>query len=215
MKKTCYVFCHGLGLDRSFWRFLKPYFEKEETFYCDLGYFGEPSFPSEIHPEKFDYVGVGHSLGLIKLLALPIPWRSLIGLHGFINFLGYDSSLRVRRTREWKGLCAQFKRSPILTLQNFYQRVGVEMYPAWEAMNSERLFGDLESLAIPTNSTKSIILLASRKDVIVPPDLLEDNLRVNPNVCMHYVDDAQHNLGYVLPEIVTKWCCNLSLLRIS
>lgn len=207
MKKTCYVFCHGLGLDLTFWRFLKPYFESEETFYCDLGYFGEPSFPNEINPEKFDYVGVGHSLGLIKLLSLPIPWRSLIGLHGFINFLGYDESLRAKRTREWKGLCAQFKRSPVLTLQNFYERVGVDMCPAWDAMNSQRLFDDLASLAIPANpTTETMMLLASRKDVIVPPAIIEDNLRAYPKIRRHYVDDAQHNLGYVLPELVKKWC---------
>lgn len=204
MKKVCYIFCHGFGFDPTFWRFLAPYFQAEETFYCDLGYFGEVSLPEEIKPDVFEYVGIGHSLGLAKLLALPIPWVSLVGLHGFTNFLGYDSQLRARRVREWQSLRLKLKRSPVKALQGFYERAGVAHSPAWEAMDLTRLLSDFEALSLPVQPRWPLMLLGSESDVIVPPVLLDDNLRTHPEIKLDYVNYAKHNLGYVFPELVLE-----------
>ena len=205
MKKIGYVFCHGFGCDASFWTALKPYFKEAETFYCDLGYFGEVLFPEDIDLEKFDYIAVGHSLGLVKLLSLPIPWTALIGLHGFVNFLGYDAKLRAKRTRELQGLLVQFERSPIATLKQFYQRTGVEMSPHWRDMHEERLLMDLASLTTAAESlSQNILLLGSRDDVIVPPEVLQDNVNACPHIQLRYIDSAKHALGYVAPDVVYR-----------
>lgn len=208
MKKNYYVFCHGFGFDASFWNHLKPYFEGEETFYCDLGYFGERRFPSKILTDQFNYIAIGHSFGLIALLDLPIPWSCVLGLNGFVDFLGNEPVLKAARLREWTALQARLKRSPMVTLSLFYKRVGVLNTPAWEAMDEARLQEDLERLVIPPppSSFNKMILLSAKDDVVVPPSLIEDNLKRHSEIRLDYVDEGKHALGHALPHVVSSWC---------
>ncbi len=208
MKKNYYIFCHGFGFDSSFWDPLKPYFENEQTFYCDLGYFGEKRFPTEILIDKFNYIAIGHSFGLIELLNLPIPWSCALGLHGFIYFLGYDLGLNQIRLKEWRALRTQLKRAPRPTLELFYQRVGVSNWPDLMSINQARLLVDLERLILPPMHAlpKKIAFLTTRNDTIVPDCLVQDNLNVHPQIQLHHFHEGMHALGHLFPEDVNTWC---------
>jgi len=222
--KRCFVFCHGFGFDATFWNPLRPFFSSMNTVYLDLGYFGEePSslraersnpvvrstaldcFASLAKTQSIEYIGIGHSLGLMKLMSLNIPFKCLIGLHGFVNFLGFSEQLHRRRQRELMRLTAQFHVSPESTLNQFYQRTGVDFnLPTARILNQKRLLDDLALLAhpVPVPMGVPLLVLGSNDDKITPPELIEDNFGAHPHVSIEFINQAQHGLGYLKPDVV-------------
>jgi len=210
--KPHFIFCHGWGLDPDFWRFLKPYFPEEDAFYCDLGYFGENE-PSPALRERvarsagrgIQYIGIGHSLGLIKLLSLNIPFQCLIGLQSFIHFLGFNPELHEKRQQELAALTKHFTRSPIPTLKTFCKRCGL---PAasdekLEQINQDNLSHDLELLSHPFDRPQvPLYIIGSQDDVIVPPELIRDNFE--NHALIEFLDTGKHGLGYHHAEIISK-----------
>jgi pimeloyl-[acyl-carrier protein] methyl ester esterase len=74
MKGTLLVLVHGWGFDREFWNPLRAGLAEAlpcvATLALDLGFFGRPRLP--VLPDGFARrIGVGHSLGLLRLLAGP------------------------------------------------------------------------------------------------------------------------------------------------
>lgn len=203
-RKQCFVFCHGFGFDATFWNPLRPYFIGADTIYLDLGYFDNPCML--IHADDaVDFIGIGHSLGLMKLMSLGIKFKCLVGLHGFIHFLGFDQQLYRRRERELMHLIKQFTRSPEATLMAFYQRTGVPWDLATRnAFNQTPLLKDLRSLAHPMQSNVQLLVLGSNDDKITPPELIEDNFSHHTHVTIHILNHAQHGLGYLKPDVVYK-----------
>ena len=210
LRKQCFVFCHGFGFDATFWDSLRPYFTGVDAVYLDLGYFMEgraADRPYENYDscDSIDFIGIGHSLGLMKLMSLNIKFKYLIGLHGFVHFLGFDQQLHRRRERELMHLTKQFIRSPESTLMKFYQRAGVTWdLSARNAFNQMRLLEDLASLAHPMQSSVPMLVLGSNDDKITPPELIEDNFSHHAYVTVHILNHAQHGLGYLKPELVYK-----------
>jgi pimeloyl-[acyl-carrier protein] methyl ester esterase len=206
--KLCFVFCHGFGFDSTFWNPLRPYFSRVNTVYLDLGYFGDPYWvmaQPTLPASSTEYIGIGHSLGMMKLMSLNIPFKCLIGLHGFVNFLGFNAQLHRRRQRELMHLTEQFNESPELTLSQFYQRTGVDFnLPIMGRLNQVRLLDDLSSLAhsIAVPVDVPMLVLGSNDDKIVPPVLIEDNFSPYPHVTIDILNQAQHGLGYLKPDMV-------------
>ena len=204
MMNKCFVFCHGFGLDSSYWAHLRPYFMQYKTVYLDLGYFGQEQTAIFFDP-LVEYIGIGHSLGLMKLMSLKIPFKALIGLHGFVDFLGLDASLRGYRTRELAHLTRHVARAPGAALSQFYQRAGV-MFDCLVngPINQKKLLDDLDSLVtsgvIPAGIP--MLILGSSDDKIVPPALIEDNFAPHPQVTIEILNQAQHGLGYLKSEVV-------------
>jgi len=210
MKDTCFIFCHGFGFDSTFWNPLKCFFSKQNILYMDLGYFADtPNVIQSITRNLDDnthYIGVGHSLGLIKLLSLNIPFTHLIGLHGFIHFLGFDLRLHQTREREWMGLKRQFARSPELTLKRFYQMTGVSFDMSQNLIHRNTLQRDLDALnqssilppMVPT------LILGAIDDSIVPPILIEDNFSSHSQVTIEILNQGQHALGFLNPDLVYR-----------
>ena len=210
-RKQCVVFCHGFGFDASFWDALRPYFVGLDTFFLDLGYFSETheAFSqylcwAKAQPTDTDFIGVGHSIGLIKLLSLNLSFKYLVGLHGFVNFLGEDAALHRRRQRELSVLTKHCMDSPALTLQAFYQRAGVDFTAPLGHLNQQRLLDDLALLATPIAIPKDIplLILGSNDDKITPPALLLDNFGGHHQVTVEILDQVQHGLGYLKPAEV-------------
>lgn len=223
MRTQCFVFCHGFGFDASFWNSLRPYFSGREAIYLDLEYFDAPvagrrelngqqtmdSFTlltkTSLHDQPIEYIGIGHSLGLMKLMSLSLPFNCLIGLHGFVNFLGFNASLHRRRSRELHYLTRQFTTLPELTLSEFYQRTGVQCKASGlYSLNRIKLLGDLVSLthSVPVPDEIPMLILGSNDDKITPPALLEDNFGACRNVTLEILSHAQHGLGYLNPDLV-------------
>ena len=74
-RKICFVFCHGFGFDATFWDPLRPYFAGTNAIYLDLGYFDKP-FMTLYPDDSTDFIGIGHSLGLKKLMSLNIRFKN-------------------------------------------------------------------------------------------------------------------------------------------
>lgn len=224
-----FIFCHGFGFDASFWNVLRPWFAQEHTIYLDLGYFRSststpsvnlapfvvPAPSSVIHAtmprgndkvcgDNIEYIGIGHSLGFTKLLQSTIPFKRIVGVHGFVNFLGGDPTLRRRRQKELTQLTKQFTQDPILTLNQFYQRVGVKrLIPDITELNQHQMLQDLmslnDSISMPNIPT---MILGSTDDLVVPPILWQDNFVQYSNVHIEVFEQAQHGLGHLQPEWV-------------
>lgn len=105
---THFVFCHGFGFDASFWERIAPYFSQEKCSFIDLGYFNNRVDIQCLQEQRI--VAIGHSIGLSKLIST-YSFDYLIGLNGFINFLGSDLAIYTADTskvdRKMSGELAQ------------------------------------------------------------------------------------------------------------
>lgn len=195
-----FVFCHGFGFEARFWHPLLAFFPKEASFCLDLGYFRKdpilllPNFPRE----ETLLIGIGHSLGLIKLLGLEERFQALIGLNGFLNFLGKEATLRERRSRELHLLTESFRRAPSSALENFYKNCGITWHIP-PSIQEQRALEDLTSLkesVVPPQGVP-LLLIGAEDDPIVPPSLLEDNCAEYPAVLLERVPSGKHALGFL------------------
>lgn len=207
MKKH-FVFCHGFGFDKNFWSNLAPYFAKEQCTYLDLGSFGNKcEFNSE--ESKLQLVGIGHSLGLTKLLNLNKNFDYLIGLNSFTNFLGNDLTLRNKKAGELDMLKKNFIKCPLRTLKNFYQRCGLPSFinhAQLEKLNPGKILTDLDSLFISITPPKNtpILIIGSENDEIVPPVVLHDNFSNCSNVKVEITPSGKQALGFLEVDKIYK-----------
>ncbi|WP_370931673.1 hypothetical protein [Bartonella sp. DGB1] len=201
---TVIIFCHGFAYNKNYWSNLTPSFTDSEIILLDLGYFNnEVNYPNL--PKQANIIGIGHSLGLLKLLSLPIKFNKLIALNGFINFLGYSSTLRQRRTREINLLKNAFIRNPQKQLRHFYDNCGTNDLKINERLNLEKLLNDLNFLAtniiIPQTP---ILMLNSDDDIIVPTELLKDNLIYFKPTKQIITEGGKHALGWLKSDLITQ-----------
>jgi pimeloyl-[acyl-carrier protein] methyl ester esterase len=212
MKKHL-VFCHGFGFDKNFWKNLAPYFLNEQCTYLDLGYFADNC---TLNAENFCYpiksnetltIGIGHSLGLSKLLNTKQKFDYLIGLNSCVNFLGNEKDLRKKREVELALLTKHFMKSPINIMHNFYQRCGVAAeIGKIEKINSEVALNDLQFLAQSFNVPCDIptLIIGACDDVIAPPAILYDNFAQYSNVVVQIMDHGMHGLGLLEADEISQ-----------
>ncbi|AWD33115.1 putative BioH-like alpha-beta hydrolase family protein [Candidatus Fokinia solitaria] len=198
-----FVFCHGFGFDASFWDKIAPCFSKEKCTFIDLGYFRRPSHFNIPHDEKI--IGIGHSLGLLKLLELHKNFERLIALNGFRNFLGFHPILRREREKELKMLENKFRTDPMIALDLFYSRCSTSLLikcPNKEDLNSDLMCTELNllrsTIVLPSVPT---LVLASDNDMVVPPQVIHDNFS-NTNIKLDVIDNGEHILGLASPLAV-------------
>ncbi len=226
--KQCIVFCHGWAGNVSFWANLKPFFDAENINtinfkYLDLGYFGNNhlikscsynNLSTYVQQNKqLHFIGVGHSIGLIKLLSLNIEFKALIGLQSFINFLGNDRLLNKQRKLEWLSLKQQFNHNSLDTLKNFYQLANLEPTFIKDLLNKKNqcyylnknlLIQDLELLSVnfALHNNIPVLIVGAIDDVIVPPELIFDNFAHLKNVKIDMLNTGRHSVGYRSAELI-------------
>ncbi|AXI24641.1 Pimelyl-[acyl-carrier protein] methyl ester esterase [Cardinium endosymbiont of Sogatella furcifera] len=189
--KPCFIFCHGWGFDHKFFEpLIKEYFSNLCCYCLDLGYFGKENLRL---PSNNTLIGVGHSLGFIKLISLKVKFTALIGIHAFINFLGFDSELHKKRKLELKTMIKHFQITPIDTLASFHKRCGIN-YDISNCLNKIKLMKDLELLtaAYPLPDIP-LLIIGSKNDTIVPTELVFDNFSKYVRVVVH--NEGYHSLG--------------------
>ena len=201
---THFVFCHGWGLDIHFWQRIAPYFSQQKCSFIDLGYFD--------HPQDIPYsddrmmVGIGHSMGLSKLAARGCHWQALIGLNGFIDFLGSNPMRYPQRQRELKMLVNSFIQDPKATLQRFYTRCGLSdlmAYQDFSNLNRDLILSDLRGLSQAVSCpTVPVLMLCSDDDIIVPSAITRDYFSPQSWVTIDNINGAGHGLGYNKPAEV-------------
>lgn len=199
-----FVFCHGWGFNRHFWDPLAAYFAVQECVFMDLGYLGCPLLPPARRGNKI--IGVGHSLGLLKLVHQYKDFDALIGLGSFVSFLGRDPGLRSGRASELKALRQSFLKDPRGALKAFYKRCGVPGFGDEDSpIDLKLILSDLELLkndhALPCVPT---LILASADDTVVPPELVQDNFSGQSSVELQFIGQGGHGLGFNQPDEVYK-----------
>ena len=201
-----FIFCHGFGFNYHFWDNLASYFVNGKCTFLDLGYFKEPSYC--IDTLEGEIIGVGHSLGVLKLLKLQERFDCLIGLNGFVNFLGNDLCMRNKRQLELEILKKNFQKNPRITLKNFYKRCGVSSFTQFaklEELDLEAVMSDLELLTLNfAPPSIPMLIIAAKNDVIVPPEITHDNFPPYSNVEVDIIDKGQHGLGFLEASYVYK-----------
>src|SRR5688572_30283333 len=123
-----FIFCHGWGFSPDFWDNIQIHFKGFPCLFWDLGYFGKVSrpLPTAI-TSHHQWIGVGHSLGFLKLLESAELFTAMIGLQGFTTFLGLSPVLNKERKRYLKKMITQFEKNPIKTLLDFRQTCGLPL----------------------------------------------------------------------------------------
>jgi len=207
--RYCFVFCHGFGFDKNFWNNLTPYFSEYSCLYLE---------DLEMHALEDDMllIGIGHSLGLIKLLSINIPFQAVIGLQGFINFLGFNHDLHLRRQKDLAFLGSYFDKSSKYAIRYFHRLCGVPVQSdALEDLNIIKLKEDLEILSVGFMSIPSIpiFIIGSKDDKVVTPELIYDNFRSYNNVTIEIVNSSYHCLGYKNPELAYKKIMNFLVAK--
>ena len=186
-----YIFCHGWGLDPTFFSLLRPYFDHHPTLFWDLGYFGDVHCPLP-NDKAETWVGVGHSFGFAKVLQAAIPVKGWVGLQAFVNFLGTEEKARAKRDIDLKAFEKKFKASPHEMLVRIQQACGME--PVRATPHLERLTSDLSALRTDysclLSSSIPTLLIGSADDPVVPPDLIRDNFQA-----YHQVRFLSHEKG--------------------
>ena len=117
------ILCHGFGFDHHFWDRFIPYVSNHTYSRMDLVHINTlvtPVFKDDVT------IGIGHSLGFLKLCAMEDHFDALIGLNGFLNFLGLSIETRQKRLKEFYAFKKSFIQNPIKTLENFYKRCGAD-----------------------------------------------------------------------------------------
>jgi pimeloyl-[acyl-carrier protein] methyl ester esterase len=201
--KKCFVFCHGFGFDNTFWKNLAPYFSYESCLYIDLGYSGNKRILDFALSSEIELVGIGHSLGLIKLLSCNIKFKYLIGLNGFINFLGFKQEIRTTREVILNKLVNSFATWPVNTMLSFYKNCGlVAENEKISRLKTNLLMKDLEMLFFRFSLPPEVpvLIIGAKDDIIVPPSIIDDNFQKDVVVSMF--DKGAHGLGFFEAENV-------------
>ena len=201
---THFVFCHGFGFDAHFWERIAPFFSREKCSFIDLGYFNNRT--EDQYSDNQAIIGIGHSMGLSKLLSMYSNFDCLIGLNGFINFLGSDQTIYQKRQAELKALRSIFLKDADTTLRNFYVRCAVPElieYNDFSNLDIDLIVSDLQWLQkeckLPDVPT---LILSSNDDIVVPHSITSDNFREQPRVKLDGIVNAGHALGFRKPEEV-------------
>ena len=203
---THFVFCHGFGFDAHFWERIAPFFSREKCSFIDLGYFNNRTENQYLDNQAI--VGIGHSIGFSKLLSMYSHFDCLIGLNGFINFLGSDQAIAKKRQSELKALRSSFLKEADTTLRNFYVRCAVpELIECnnFSHLDLDLIVSDLQWLQkeykLPDVPT---LILSSDDDIVVPRSITSDNFREHHGVKLDGIMNAGHALGFRKPEEVYK-----------
>lgn len=205
-----FVFCNGFGFNAYFWKNLLPFFKDEEYSIVNFGYFEEQNFPPLPNNKKI--IAIGHSLGVVKLLNLYPQIDYLIGLNGFINFLGNDIILHKQRMRELNLLINGMQKNLLLTLKNFYKNCGkaeFANYIDFEHIKLELLLQDLSILKKSYNLPNiKTLIIGAKDDIVVPDNLIADNFKQYPYVKIIMLENGKHMLGFDYADEIFKQIMN-------
>ncbi|WP_338521937.1 hypothetical protein [Candidatus Legionella polyplacis] len=193
------VFCHGWAFDRNYFKFLaEKYFFNMNYYLLDIGYFNSSNmYLLDLLRNKYSkkFIGIGHSLGFLKLLLSSLKFEALIGIQSFINFLGFTKYLRKKRRNEFDILWNFFIRNERNALMFFYKRCGFKN-SCNKNINKFILRKDLRFIYdfnLNFDISVPILILASKDDNIVPIDLIYDNFGKCCNIIT--IETGSHCLG--------------------
>jgi hypothetical protein len=187
-----YILAHGFGFTDDYWQHLVPFLDGK------IYYFDDETIDS--HKE---YIGIGHSLGFLKLNNSALRFSHLIGLQSFLNFCGHRDGPRKIIESKLKEISHNVEIDPVKTMEIFYQACGY-FASVPENLSKKTLLSELEMMkenyshcGVPT------MIMGTQGDTIVPPGIIEENFSTISHVTVKILDlKTNHSLGFHHPEIV-------------
>lgn len=194
---THFILCHGFGFTPHFWARLIRELGPERCTLLDLGYYTTHTISPPSIPKAQRYIGIGHSLGLQKLYALPIPYTACIGLNGFVDFLGTSLETRKQRTKELKALRYSLCQDVRLGITQFILRCGAKnllRHIDVDSVQLTRLLSDLDAFMHPcvVPACYPTYIISAKNDPIVPRTVHSSSLAVRAL----RVPKGRHSLGW-------------------
>ncbi len=171
MSRPTLLLLHGWAFGPGFWRPLTALLPGYPVRALDMGFFG-PEDMDFTRPGDAPVVAVGHSLGLLELLAMrPAPFDALVSLGGFARFAVAPGPVRAMR----RGL----SRDAAAVLAGFHKACALpgHLAPDPAAARPDRLAWGLDELlsrdVTPALAALDMPLLAvaASDDAVVPPEL--------------------------------------------
>lgn len=186
-----YYFAPGFGFNAQYWKHLKPYFGLGNCFDLD-----------DLHALQQDTpvrrIGIGHSLGFLKLITSSIKFDGLIGLQAFNAFLGWDHSLHQKRTKIYRAFKHNFYKNTQETMRSFYKSSGINDNGVYHT-NLMHLSDEMDVLGHGFEMASNIptLILGSLRDEIVPEALIYDNFQDMPKTSIKFDNSCYHGMGYL------------------
>jgi pimeloyl-[acyl-carrier protein] methyl ester esterase len=192
-----FVLVHGWGFHAGIWTDFVRDLEGADVTLVDLGFVsGGPKGDLDWPP---DAIAVGHSLGLLWLLARGgEAFRALVSVQGFDCFRCHIAPSRIAALK--RGI----EREPLATVEAFWRSCGAPDFAPPEALDVARLHEGLDWLMhwdardVKERLRCPVLALAARDDAIVPPAMSESIWRQG----LIWSPDG----GHVLPLRHPQWC---------
>lgn len=190
-----YLLAHGFCFNNSYWKNLIGLLNGNVYYYDD----------NFLDTDNKEYIGIGHSLGFLKLNNSGLKFSHLISVQGFLNFCGDDPKTKKIREYNLEKMIQNFQNNPTDALKNFYKSCG------WS--ENEMPFKNvpnnfLEDLKMMKNKYLhcgiKTTAIATKGDKIVPQIITEDNFSGLKNVIIKYYldDNIIHTLGFDKSEAI-------------
>lgn len=188
-----YLLAHGFGFTNDYWQNLVPQLNGNIHFLSD----------PNLDKEK-TYIGIGHSLGFLKLNNSGLKFEALVALQGFLNYCG--SSVRMQKIREAE--IAKVRNRVITnkneSLRQFRTFCGYDK----EVITDIPLQILLDELKMMENRYEhcgvKTLVIGSADDVIVPMSIINDNFSNLKDVTILQLNTGRHALGYLHPVLIAK-----------
>ena len=207
---TGLLFLHGWGFGPDAWTEWARAFPERPVALLNVGYYSPERMA--VPPNPDGWVGIGHSLGFARLLAMDVPWRGLIGLGAFLRFCsapGLDSGTPPETL---DAMIARLDVDPADVLARFLRRSGVKgsrLSPSspdgCELLRRDLLTLRELSLSAPPVAPP-ILLLHAADDRIAPLALAQEAHAKLKGSLLHVFESG----GHALPFTRTDDCLALA-----
>ncbi len=190
-----YLLCSGFCFCNDFWRNLIPLLDDKYEYYNE----------NFVENKNEDYIGIGHSLGFLKLNNSGIKFKALIGLHGFLDFCGAGNAKRDILQNTIDRMIASCKKNPRKFIDFFYNLCGYRNIPNYQIVLVHDLIADLEYMKNAYHHCGAqTLIIGSINDKVLDNEIILDNFKNIKNVELHYINNINHTLGFSEPEKVFK-----------
>jgi pimeloyl-[acyl-carrier protein] methyl ester esterase len=198
------VFLHGWGFGPEVWSALAALAEERPTAVLNAGYFSAPQMALPPNPDG--WVGVGHSLGFARLLAMNLPWRALVGIGGFLRFCQKADRPTGTPRDMIEAMISRLDVSPQEVLTRFHKRCGHANVTQAKAapQGLARLRSDLELLRdldlAPPQHPLPALFIQAEDDRIVPLELAREAQALLPGSTLDLLGSGGHALPLTRPQ---------------
>lgn len=190
-----YLLCHGFCFCNDFWKNLIPLLDYKYEFYDSVF----------IPDNSEDYIGIGHSLGFLKLNNSGIKFKALVGLQGFLDFCSSEHNRRAILQNTIDRMIASYKKNPRKFVDFFYSLCGYMNKPNYHVVLKQNLVDDLELMKnVYQHCGVRTLIIGSIYDKVLDNSIILDNFENLQNVELSYINTVNHTLGFSEAEKTFK-----------